>query len=74
MEKIDSAANESVPNQILILVSKLTGTIIEETIRAFESDDPYWVKFYHLISEIDSNALNAPMSYLKNNCIERLIY
>ena len=52
-----------------IIVRKLTEEIIEQAIRAFvdKKEDAYWLKLYHVTSEIDIRAINAAIDRLKND-------
>lgn len=57
------------PGYPFIIVKKLTKEIISEAIKAYASDEAYWLKLYHFAGKVDTavfNQLQAEhMDYLK---------
>ena len=46
------------PGHPFILVHKLTKQIITKAIKAYASDDAYWLKLYHFAGKIDTAVFN----------------
>jgi len=46
------------PGHPFIIVKKLTKDIITEAIKAYASDDAYWLKLYHFAGKIDTVVFN----------------
>lgn len=56
------------PDDIFIIVRKITKEIIEEAIQADAADKAYWLKFYHFEGEVNIDVFNQ----LKSEYIEEL--
>src|SRR4051812_48833045 len=49
----DEKSNFSDPNELVIVVRKLTPEIITEALEAYAEDDGFWLKLYQFASEIN---------------------
>lgn len=52
-------SNFSKPNDLFIVVRKLTQEIISETLEAYAENDAFWLKLQAFASEIDISVLDA---------------
>ena len=54
----EQKSNFSNPNELIIVVRKLTQEIIAEAIEAYAKDNAFWLKLYAFASEIDISVLD----------------
>ena len=52
-------SNFSNPNQLIIVVRKLTQEIITEALEAYAEDNAFWLKLHQFASEIDISVLDG---------------
>ena len=54
----EEKSNVSKPNELIIVVRKLTQEIITEAIEAYAKDNAFWLKLYAFANEIDSSVFD----------------
>ena len=60
LQKMDQENSNFVsPNEMPIIVKKLTKEIIEETLKKYAEDDAYWLKLYHFAGNINPTVFDG---------------
>lgn len=49
----EEKSNFSNPNELIIVVRKLTQEMITEALKAYAEDNTFWLKLYQFVSKID---------------------
>ena len=66
----EEKSNFSNPDELIIIVRKLTQEIITEALEAYAKDNAFWLKLQAFASEIDNSVLDELQAKHVKECIE----